>query len=1024
MKTLPQFSVNYPITIIMMVLAIILLGYISFTNLGVDLFPDLNNPRIYVEIEAGERPPEEMEEQFVENIEALAIRQKKVIDVSSVSKVGIAQITVEYAWDADMDESFLDLQKSLTNFAQNSDIEQINISQHDPNSSPIMVIGFFHPQISDMDELRRVAENYLQNELTRLEGIAAVELIGAEEKEVVVKTSPYLLDAHGLDLETVAGRIQSSNVTASGGSIVELSLKYVIRGLGEFSDLDDIRYVIVGEKPAIGNESELVPVFLKDVADIIYQNKDPENIVRVDGRRCVALAIYKETRYNTVKAVETLTENLKPLQKALPGYEFTILQNQATFIDNAIVEVEQTALLGVLLAIAILYIFLRRIGTTAIISIAIPISIIATFNLMYFNGLTINIMTLGGLALGAGMLVDNAIVVMENIFRNLEAGFSLKDASIQGTAQVGGAITASTITTIVVFLPIVYLHGAAGELFKDQAWTVAFSLLSSLVVAIFVIPMLSHKLLKPQKRDIQSTSYRFNWYPQILNSLIDNRWKIIGAAIILILIAFLMLQFIGSEFMPQNESNVFKMEIVLDEGTSLEHMDQVALQTEERVRDLIGTKIERLYTRVGPLPESLGEQGVEELQDENIAVLTIYLKEDAENKSFEVMALLSNIFQNTDDQQFRFYQEQSSLQNILGTDQAPLVIEIRGDDLNIIRSLTTEVKLILENTENIVNVKSSFDQGHPEVNIVFDRIRAGVYNLDFAVIGSQLKDHLQGKTVGNWDSEGEMRDITVKLPDVSLAQLSSIYIYDGQRKIRLDEIARLEETIGAKEINRRNQVRTGLVLGQIEGDLALDMIADQIRNQIEKIDVPSDYQIEITGQEMKRQQSFSNLKFALLLSIILIYMVMASQFESLIHPFTIILTIPLAAVGSVFLFFIMQLSFNVMAYIGMIMLVGIAVNDSIILVDAINQLKREGLTRREAITEAGKRRIRPIIMTSLTTILALLPLTIGFGESVALRSPMALAVIGGLITSTLLTLAVIPCVYDVFDQLKEKIKIF
>jgi HAE1 family hydrophobic/amphiphilic exporter-1 len=1024
MKTLPQFSVNYPITIIMMVLAIILLGYISFTNLGVDLFPDLNNPRIYVEIEAGERPPEEMEEQFVENIEALAIRQKKVIDVSSVSKVGIAQITVEYAWDADMDESFLDLQKSLTNFAQNSDIEQINISQHDPNSSPIMVIGFFHPQISDMDELRRVAENYLQNELTRLEGIAAVELIGAEEKEVVVKTSPYLLDAHGLDLETVAGRIQSSNVTASGGSIVELSLKYVIRGLGEFSDLDDIRYVIVGEKPAIGNESELVPVFLKDVADIIYQNKDPENIVRVDGRRCVALAIYKETRYNTVKAVETLTENLKPLQKALPGYEFTILQNQATFIDNAIVEVEQTALLGVLLAIAILYIFLRRIGTTAIISIAIPISIIATFNLMYFNGLTINIMTLGGLALGAGMLVDNAIVVMENIFRNLEAGFSLKDASIQGTAQVGGAITASTITTIVVFLPIVYLHGAAGELFKDQAWTVAFSLLSSLVVAIFVIPMLSHKLLKPQKRDIQSTSYRFNWYPQILNSLIDNRWKIIGAAIILILIAFLMLQFIGSEFMPQNESNVFKMEIVLDEGTSLEHMDQVALQTEERVRDLIGTKIERLYTRVGPLPESLGEQGVEELQDENIAVLTIYLKEDAENKSFEVMALLSNIFQNTDDQQFRFYQEQSSLQNILGTDQAPLVIEIRGDDLNIIRSLTTEVKLILENTENIVNVKSSFDQGHPEVNIVFDRIRAGVYNLDFAVIGSQLKDHLQGKTVGNWDSEGEMRDITVKLPDVSLAQLSSIYIYDGQRKIRLDEIARLEETIGAKEINRRNQVRTGLVLGQIEGDLALDKIADQIRNQIEKIDVPSDYQIEITGQEMKRQQSFSNLKFALLLSIILIYMVMASQFESLIHPFTIILTIPLAAVGSVFLFFIMQLSFNVMAYIGMIMLVGIAVNDSIILVDAINQLKREGLTRREAITEAGKRRIRPIIMTSLTTILALLPLTIGFGESVALRSPMALAVIGGLITSTLLTLAVIPCVYDVFDQLKEKIKIF
>jgi HAE1 family hydrophobic/amphiphilic exporter-1 len=887
-----------------------------------------------------------------------------------------------------------------------------------------MIIGFYHPEIDDMDELRKVAENYLQNELTRLEGIAAVELIGAEEKEVVVKTSSYLMDAHGLNMDAISARIQSSNVTASGGSIVELSLKYVIRGIGEFSDLDDIKYVIVGERPALDNETELVPVFLKDIADITYQNKEPENIVRVDGRRSLALAIYKETRYNTVKAVETLSENLVQLKKALPGYEFTILQNQATFIDNAIVEVEQTALMGVLLAIAILYIFLRRIGTTAIISIAIPISIIATFNLMYFNGLTVNIMTLGGLALGAGMLVDNAIVVMENIFRNLEAGYSLKEASIQGTAQVSGAITASTITTIVVFLPIVYLHGAAGELFKDQAWTVAFSLVSSLIVAIFVIPMLSHKLLKSHKPNVHDKSSRFNWYPQLLEKFLENRWKIIGGASVLILIAFIMLQFIGSEFMPQSETDVFKIEIVLEEGTSLEHMDQVALQTEDRVRDLIGSEIERLYTRVGPLPESLGEQGVDELQDKNIAVLTIYLNDDTEKKSSEVMTLLGTFFKNTDDKQYRFYQEQSSLQNILGTDEAPLVIEVKGEDLNTLRSITTEVKLVLENMENIINVKSSFDQGHPEMNIVFDRIRAGLYNLDFAVIGGQLKDQLQGKDVGNWDSEGEMRDITVKLPDITLDQLSMMYIYDGERKIRLDEIARFEETVGAKEINRRNQVRTGLVYGQIDGDQALDKIADRIRDRIENIDVPPNYQIEITGQEMKRERSFSNLKFALLLSIILIYMVMASQFESLVHPFTILLTIPLAAVGSVYLFFLMQLSLNVMAYIGIIMLVGIAVNDSIILVDAINQLKREGLTRQEAIIEAGKRRIRPIIMTSLTTILALLPLTIGFGESVALRSPMALAVIGGLVTSTLLTLAVIPCVYDVLDQLKEKIKIF
>ncbi len=321
MEKLSRFSVNYPVTIMMGVLAVLLLGYISFSNLGMDLFPDLNNPRIFVTILAGEKPPEEMEEQFVKNIEAISIRQKKVINVSSVSKVGTAQITVEYAWDADMDESFLDLQKSLSNFTQNSDLEELTISQHDPNSSPVLVIGLYHPQINDMDELRKIASNYLQNELTRLEGIAAVEILGAEEKEVVIQTSPYLMDAYGIDIEIIAARIRSSNVTASGGSIVEMGLKYIIKGVGEFSNLDDIKKVIVTEKPAADNPTERLPVFLEEVATIGYNNKEPENIVRIDGQRCIALAIYKETRYNTVKAVDQLTAHLDQLQAALPGYQ-------------------------------------------------------------------------------------------------------------------------------------------------------------------------------------------------------------------------------------------------------------------------------------------------------------------------------------------------------------------------------------------------------------------------------------------------------------------------------------------------------------------------------------------------------------------------------------------------------------------------------------------------------------------------------------------------------------------------------
>lgn len=386
----------------------------------------------------------------------------------------------------------------------------------------------------------------------------------------------------------------------------------------------------------------------------------------------------------------------------------------------------------------------------------------------------------------------------------------------------------------------------------------------------------------------------------------------------------------------------------------------------------------------------------------------------------EIISSLNSIFQSLTDYEIHFSKELSSLQSILGTDQDPVIVEIKGDNLALIRSLADLVKMQMDSLNEIFNVESSFDDGRPEVNIIIDRIRSGVHNLDLGSIGTQLKDYLQGREAGNWESEGEIRDITLTLPEASIKALSEVYINNGENDIRLDEIATFEETTSQNEISRRNQSRIGKVTAQIRVDIPLDHVTALIRERVEKIPFPDGYQYAITGEEEMRAKSFANLKFALLLSIILIYMVMASQFESLIHPLTILLTIPLAAVGAITIFFILGIPFNVMAYIGIIMLMGIAVNDSIILVDAINQLKRQGLELKEAILEAGERRIRPIIMTSLTTILALLPLTIGFGESAALRAPMALAVIGGLVSSTFLTLAVIPCVYYVFDSFRLK----
>ncbi len=1025
MEKLAKFSVQYPVSILMLVLAFLLLGFISFKKLGMDLFPDLNSPKIFIELKAGERPPDEIEKQFVENIESIAIRQRHAVQVSSISRVGTAEITVEYTWDADMDETFLDLQKALTSFEQNSDIDELTISRYDPNAAPVMLLGFSHPEITDMDELRQVAENYIRNELVRLEGIAEVELLGQEVQEVVVETNSYLLEAFGITTDLIAQQLASYNLNMSGGSIQEMGRKYIIKGVGEFKTIEDIENVIVTYKQeaastvtTTGSDASIanrIPVFLKDVAEVKFINHEPDNIVHVNGQRCMALAIYKETRFNTVKAVERLLDELDELNAALPGYEFQLIRNQGDFIISSVNEVKQTALIGVLLAVLVLFVFLKRIGVTSIISIAIPISIVATFNLLYFKGLTLNIMTLGGLALGAGMLVDNAIIVVENIYRYLEEGLPLKEAAIKGTATVGGAITASTLTTIVVFLPIVYLHGSAGELFKDQAWTVAFSLISSLFVAILVIPMLSVWLLKHEKSK-KMTSVGFPGYPRFLAKVLNNSGRIILIAVILVIGTYFLLPVVGSEFIPKTESNDFTINIRLAEGTEINRTEGTVKNIETIVQNILGDEIEILYSLIGPTTSLTGLEETE-YQDENTASILFKLVPDHKGTGKQIVSRLSTALHQIADFEFDIVQEQSELQNILGTKSSPIVVEIQGQDLETIQTLTEQAKQRLENISDLVNMTTNFDEGRPEVQVHVDRVRSGLLGINIETITQQIEDHLSGREAGDWQNEGESQDILVKVPDVSLSELPGLEIRSGDEVYRLDQLAEIETSQTLNEIYRRNQVRIGKLSAQIQSDKPLNAIVSQILDEMDQLELPPEYRYEVAGEELMRREAFGNLKFALLLSIILVYMVMASQFESLVHPFTILLTIPLAGVGSVLLFLIMGQSFNVMAFIGMIMLAGIAVNDSIILVDAINQVKQEGKPRREAILAAGQRRIRPIIMTSLTTILALLPLTLGIGEGASLRSPLALAVIGGLVSSTLLTLIVIPCVYLKIDRL-------
>lgn len=1023
LKKITRFSVQYPVTVSMIIIATLLLGYISFDKLGIDLFPDLNNPRLYIEVKSGERPPEEMEDKFVDRIESTAIRQSGVVNVSSVSRVGVARIDVEYAWEKDMNEAFLDLSKALASFNQDDDLDELNITQYDPNADPVMLVAFQHETKSDLNELRSVAENYIRNELIRLEGIADVEVDGAEEIEVLVETDDYLLKSYNIDLGTIASRINSYNQNISGGSIDEMGRRYIVRGLSEVEQIHDLEEIIIkmgGSTPQ--STGERVPVRLRDVATISFSPKEQQNMVLLNGEKCIGLSIYKEMRYNTVKAVDELKKTLDDMQRSLPGFSFTIIEDQGKFISGAIGEVRDSLILGIILAVFILFLFLRRIGPTAIVSFAIPISIIATFVLMYFTGLTLNIMTLGGLALGAGMLVDNAIVVLENIFRIHESGVDEQEAAINGTSQVGGAIIASTLTTIVVFLPIVYLHGASGELFKDQAVTVSFSLLCSLLVAILIIPMLYSRMYRKRtpftgkkKRSIQFTSYG-----KFLNRVLDHKLVVLLGAALLIAFGWFMLQKIGSEFMPATQTNEFYVDLKMPEGTQLERTSGAVRNTENIIRSLAEDKLDMVYAEIGPT-SGLSTGGTKVFDDQNMATVKVKLKEDAGGSDALINAL-NLYFEESSDLDVQIRQEETALQSILGTGEAPLVVELVGEDLDELETLSEKVVLKIQNIDGVYNLSSSIEGGAPEVEILIDRYRAGLMGVDVSTLINSVSEKLQGINAGQMNVKGELTDITLKLEDITLRELEILPIEINNTEILLGELATIKTGNAPKEILHNNQNRIIKITADLDEKQALDKLAEKINAKVSELDFPAEYYFKISGEEAMRKDSLGNLMFALLLSLILVYMVLAAQFENLIHPFTILLTVPLAVVGAVAIFFIQGTPLNIMAIIGIIMLVGIAVNDSIILVDAINQFRREGMLLKESVVAAGQRRIRPIIMTTLTTILALFPLTFGFGESAALRSPMAWAVIGGLTTSTLLTLIVIPCIYMAFGQLENRIK--
>jgi HAE1 family hydrophobic/amphiphilic exporter-1 len=1036
---LPRFSVRFPVTVTMIMLAIGILGVISFDRLGTDLLPAIYNPRIVVEIRSGDRSPQDMEQRFARRLEGALGTVSKVVDVRSVSSVGRVRVTTTFSWGTDMDFALLDIQKQVAGFESDPEVDRVTVARYDPQEEPIMVyaVNALKPGERDLDEQRRLAENLIKRGLERLDGVARVQVYGGIKREVRVEPDEYLLAAYDLTTSEVKNKIRQANANASGGKLVELDKAYLVKGIGKYTSADEVAATVVGYKSAgaTGDGDSLlaggretgrayapdrVPILLSDVASVTYAPEERLDVVRLDGRESIGLYIYKESKENTVRVARQVQKEIENIQQELAELRFTLIYSQSSFIEDAIGEVETTAIIGIVLAMLVLYAFLRNLGTTLIVSLAIPISILATFTLMYFQRLTLNVMTLGGLALGAGMLVDNAIIVIENIFRRRQTGEEPDQAAVSGTTEVGVAIAASTLTTIIVFLPIVYVKGIAAELFREQAWVVAFSLLSSLLVAFLLIPTLSARLFRKKKVALEQRRLQIPVYENTLHWAMNHRGMVVGIASVLIILSVILLPVVGSEFIPRSAENQLQIDLDLPPGTPLEKTANVITSIEKQIKQILAGRLENHYSTVNvQTSQSLFKGDLQ--QSEHQSTITLNLKSGENSISPEqAIALLRPHFTlPTITTTFRI--RESSLQQTIGTDLPPIVVEIRGEEMAQLQNISGSVAEALSTANSLHTVETSFEEGRPEINLRVDRVLAASFGLDVQQIGQAIRERLSGDVVSDFYAEGNDRDIVVAFPRATLDELENLRIQTPtQAVLRLRDVVEFIPGEGAREINRHNQSRVAQVSAHLNKGATLSEAIREIDPILAGVPMPPDYEIRFAGEEASRQESFSQLKFALTLSIILVYMVLASLFESLLHPFTIMLTLPLAGVGVIFAFLLVGEPLSVMAYIGVIMLAGIAANDSIVLVDYVNRLRTAGKPRREAILQAGRDRLRPILMTSATTILALLPLTVAIGEGARLRAPMAIAVIGGLVTSTILTLVVIPVVYELIDGLRMR----